>query len=943
MKNFKGKKGRISLAVILLSLALPINLKATSSYASSFPTSLTPAGEKAVQQISDCVNSKRNLQVFYLVDGSGSLEHTDPKNLRADVLAASLEQLKPNDDSLKVSYAVGTFGSDYRLLKKWAPLTSDNAVHEANWFRANIPGLSKEGNTNWEKGLLGADKELAKVRNQENAPCQAVVWLTDGGIDLQLDKHFIGERNSIANICGTDPGQGGNSVGDGVISRLRNSGVNVLGVLLKDDSFMNSLNSSDSIAYKQLIAEMSYLQPIVEGSSQVDGFIFGSSNPTFQCGPEISSGQANGAELVATDPLQLALQFARVVARSNNGSPTNVFGDNPAKFVIDPGVAYFDLLVSSKNWALQDPSGKTISTPTSGIASKSVAGAYLVRVKIDNKAQQGTWSIQNTTHNQADVFLYSGLKLNVSAKNFLAGKPAEINGQVIDQNGKPADLSVYGSNSIRVTSFNSSKGIDSEVPLTSNLVAGTFGGSFQPAKGVSQATFDVTLGLQTKSGVKLAPLTLQVQARVGLPPEYPHIQGDGLTLTDLSGIKGKATGSLILEGSNISDGQVCLGQPAIKIDPTPSRISNFTWDKSGQGCINVAKGSTQKVEYSLSNSHQTSGSSFGVIPATFKTNKEGLTPIDQGIALNFNSKIKENTPVQLAVLIGLLLAGIAIPTGILYFFGYRNSRILWGQGIQRASVPVILSSAGTITRNDGKPSEGIGPGIAKREYEWLGAPAERLRSTSDAWTDGTRSGSVEIKGRASKNPFGDPVVQVTATEASRVITSLGGMENGGRVGRIGVDIASAWYVAIPESELSRPDANGQYNATFVSFLRHDASKSSQAADRNAEAGTFSGLALVENIKADQAAASQKAAEGKSKKVKSPKVKKNNGGPSQVEAAITESDPFSSSGYSTPITDTTGATGTTSQPSSAKDPNPFGGSTPPPGNSGGDSNPFGGNY
>ena len=86
-----------------------------------FPTQLTAQGQRAVQQIGDCVNSRRDLQVYYLIDGSGSLKETDPDNLRAEVLATSLEQLAPKDDSLKVSYAVGTFGTSFRPCRARLP------------------------------------------------------------------------------------------------------------------------------------------------------------------------------------------------------------------------------------------------------------------------------------------------------------------------------------------------------------------------------------------------------------------------------------------------------------------------------------------------------------------------------------------------------------------------------------------------------------------------------------------------------------------------------------------------------------------------------------------------------------------------------------------------------------------------------------------------------
>ena len=930
-----------SFAITFVALVTPIN------QASAFPTSLTEIGQRAVKEIGDCVNSKRRLEVFYLVDGSGSLKESDPQNLRSEVLASSLEQLAPIDNSIKVRYAVGTFGDKYRSLKEWKELTSENATTESNWFRNTIPALTGEGSTNWEAGLQGANAALAKARNANSSSCQVVVWLTDGGIDLGRSKtSYAAEQESLQRICGTDPGTGVGSPGDAQILQLRNSGVNIIGVLLRDEAYMEALKNKGPGFYDSLNARMTFLQPIVEGTSEVDGRIFGSSSTRFSCGGVISPSQASGAELVASDSLQLSLQFARVIARSYNGSPTTVFGDKPAQFIIDPGIAYFDLMVSSKNWELQDPTGKVISSPSSGIKPKLVAGAYLVRVPVSAKSQQGKWSIQNTMHTEADVFLYSGLTMKVNVTSVTVGKPTDIKGQVLDVNGQPANLTIYGSNSLRVTSFNSTKGVDSEVPLTLDPVNGTFSGTFQPPKGVSQAQFDIALTLTTKSGIKITPLTQQIEARVGLPPEYPHIQGSGVVLSTLSGTSGRATGILVLEGSNVADGQVCLQSPQITIDPKPSRISSFVWNEAGNGCIDIAKGTTKKIKYSVSNKTQSDGKTSGLIPASFKSNTTGLDPIEQDIAVNFDSKVKINEAIRWLILIGLILLGLALPLGILYFFGYRNSRILWGDGIQRVMVPVTLNSAGTISRRDGKTAEGIGPGAQKREYDWHTQSAERLRSITDSWSDGINSGTVEIKGRASRNPFGDPVVIATASEGTRLISSLGGITKGGREGRVGVDIASAWFVAVPESEI-RDKANngGAYKAIAVSFIRHDASRSSQSADRNAQIGTNSGLNNIELIEGaiqnEDAKISSAVGDSSGKKTKVKKSKK--GGETEpVTPETDESNPFVSGGTQS-ISGSSYSTNTTTTQTS--DANPFAGTTPPPAQGGSSSNsdPFGGNY
>ncbi len=933
------KKFLSSLVVFILSsLALAIFPHATAD--ELFPTQLTSQGQKAVQQIGDCVNSKRDLQVYYLIDGSGSLKQTDPENLRAEVLATSLEQLSPKDDSLKVSYAVGTFGTKFRTLKsQWTSITSANVAAEANWFRKTIPTLINEGNTNWEAGLQGAITALASAKAADPGACQVVVWLTDGGIDVGLSKTtYKYEGISLGNICGSNP-MDGSSGGDALINQLRSAKINVIGVLLRNQAVMQKFQEKDDGSYDEATSSMSFLLPIVEGNGAVSGRNFNYSGSTFSCG-STGDAMAAGAELVASDSLQLGLQFARVVARSNNGAPTSVYGDFPAKFKIDKGVAFFDALIAAKNWKLKSPSGELISSPTSGIKASLSAGAYLVRVPIRSAADQGEWSIEGITHAQADIFLYSGLQLKVSVQNIQAGKPVGIRGQVIDKDGKAADLSVYKSSDVRLTTFNASSGVDAAVPLQLNPADGTFTGTFIPPKGMSKATFDVSLELVTQSGTKLSPLTLQVEARVALPPEYPHIQGSGLKLSTLSGVKGEATGTLILEGSNLNDGQVCLSAPIISIDPTPSRIAGFTWTKAGKGCVNVAQNSTVEIEYAVSNAKQSTGLTTGAIPAVFKANVPGLDPIAQNISLTFDSKMLVNEAKRWAWLVGLMLLGLLIPLGILYYFGWLNSRIMWGEGIQRVAVPVSISNDGTITRRDGKVADGMGAGASKGEYDWSAQATERVRSFDDYWSDGVNSGTVQIKGRPSRNPFGDPVVVASASSGTRLISSLGGFTNGGREGRIGVDIAQAWFVAVPESSVVNSES-GPYEAVVVSYLRHDASKgNAQATDRNAAIASNSGLSSIEKIAEDvRKPAPVETGTTKDKKKRTWKKKK----VAEVVVTPPSVDPFAG-GYGTNDYGSTNYVAGNPPQQNTKSSNPFSApsdSTPP---SGGDSsNPFGGSY
>jgi hypothetical protein len=174
-----------------------------------------------------------------------------------------------------------------------------------------------------------------------------------------------------------------------------------------------------------------------------------------------------------------------------------------------------------------------------------------------------------------------------------------------------------------------------------------------------------------------------------------------------------------------------------------------------------------------------------------------------------------------------------------------------------------------------------------------------------------------------------------------VVSSLGGYHNGGREGRIGVDIGQAWFVAIPESTILNNE-NGPYEATAISYLRHDASKGNgQATDRNAAMGTNSGLALIENIAADV----RKPAVDKTKPVKpgkGPKIKKGKAVAAPVTPAVAN-DPFAE-GYGENDYGSTSYSAGSAPQSPPPASTPYSAPSDPTPPSGGDSsNPFGGSY
>src|SRR5690606_14480874 len=67
-------------------------IAAPSAHATDAPL-LTEIGEHAITDLRGCLSSRDALDVYYLIDASGSLADTDPTNIRSELIANSLRQL----------------------------------------------------------------------------------------------------------------------------------------------------------------------------------------------------------------------------------------------------------------------------------------------------------------------------------------------------------------------------------------------------------------------------------------------------------------------------------------------------------------------------------------------------------------------------------------------------------------------------------------------------------------------------------------------------------------------------------------------------------------------------------------------------------------------------------------------------------------------------------
>jgi Mg-chelatase subunit ChlD len=184
-------------ALAALSTGL-LGVGIASSQANPSGGELSAVGERAFQDITTCLTSgkEKALDVFYLVDNSGSLSWTDVDEVRTEVLSNSLEGLaRFSEQGVKVSYAAALFNTNVQPIQDWTELTSsDQSSTITNFVNNGVLG----GTTDWEEGLRYAKAQLESRTDS----CKMLIWFTDGGINPDNTPEAV--FNSLANLCRSD-------------------------------------------------------------------------------------------------------------------------------------------------------------------------------------------------------------------------------------------------------------------------------------------------------------------------------------------------------------------------------------------------------------------------------------------------------------------------------------------------------------------------------------------------------------------------------------------------------------------------------------------------------------------------------------------------------------------------------------------------------------------
>jgi hypothetical protein len=742
-------------------------------------------GGGAFAELAACARSESttDVNIFFLIDSSGSLSKTvngksasDPLDVRADILSQTIEQLSALNNQKRVNFALDTFditspggGGKYEGYD-WTEATSGNVAKASSWVKEKIPTYDEGLATNWLEGLKRATKQLAAAPNSNGEVCQAIIWFTDGGLDVDnVASDMSKESSAIRELCGVAPTDGKGST-SGLIESLRADGVNLIGVLLTPEK---GKEFGKEPGFDGLV---SYFGPIVTGEGNVDGRDFkGARGQGFQCGRvPVPASSASGQVLVADDPDALARKFIEMIEQIVVGAPIDVEEDN--SFYVDKGVSDISIVIPAAEWDILRPNNlsKIVSSSRENGFRVSNVGKISV-VRFENKdGFEGQWRVNLGASGRISVFMQSGLRIKLDpAVKIEVGRGIQtINGTILDAKGKPADLSVYTSVKMRVIALDES-GMDRRsepLDLNVNLQNATWSGPFEPFSGGATSKMRITIFVNTPN-LELPPVPQNFNPPLIVPDEYAKVDSLQVSLSNLVVSKNPAVGEVILFGANKGTSAIKFAKPQIVKDFLERTTTEFDFKlvnrKTGEVIafdqwVNLEEKERVAVEMQVDSPQRGDGEVSFNLPVQVRSSSGGEV-IDSLVKASF-LQVTDSKDFPKFVALFMFL-GIALPLLLMQLVNYFFSRFKL-KGARVATVPVVVTV--TPTSVTMKPAGARPSLLVIGDFQYI-----------EAKFDSTRKYPVEFQSQVvatlsatlPKNPFGTSTGLVETLPGSKVASS----------------------------------------------------------------------------------------------------------------------------------------------------------------------------
>ena len=651
--------------------------------------------------------------------------------------------------------------------------------------------------------MQAAQKALSRAPRigETGKACQAIIWFTDGAIDITGNFDKNSDSQAIAQLCGVAADSSENSLSSGVIPSLRRSNITLIGVLLRPQTAGMTNNQKKT----QVESRVSYFQSIVEGVGTVDSVgLTGGGNHQFNCGFSKDPNYANGAMLEAKNVNELAQRFAQLFMTISTGDLHPIYSD---EFQVENGISKVSAVIPSANWQIDLPNGeKPISPANPGPAFiNSVGDVSTVAIPVNSKAH-GNWKISHENSPKPAIYFESGLKIKLDSNLVFQanGKPQKISGTIIDAFGKPAALSNYLANpKMSVTPLDGS-GLAraSKSSLLKVDSSGKWSGEVLPFDGLSNSTLQIELTVSSKSH-ELPTVKQTFTVPLTIPGQFCKTADSTLKLSDLVYKKSPAQGLIKIQGSNLGTCSIAFLSPNVLSDPIDRNDKSFKYDISDPTSgntykfgeyITVEKGATRNIQISVNDTKRVNGETFLRLPIKLNA-PEAAAEIRKTIDASFMNTTKSGPKWLVLFLVSLL--GIAIPLGILYLVNSAFAKFRF-EGIRYTVIPVLteISSIGkaNIKVNSDRPDlllpadfGYIDNGSNRKSFEVNGAGTIVARMVASA----------------PKNPFGVITGTLLPSPGSFIVSSEQGTSRDFQSAEASLNPNKLFFVTVAPNSISK--------------------------------------------------------------------------------------------------------------------------------------------
>ena len=693
---------------------------------------LAPGVSPAVSDFASCLEGQHKGDILLLIDESTSLHITDPHAARVSAAKYLVSRLERTSqlDGFKLSVAIAGFAGLYYPTLGWTALSPESLPTidaSLNGFRNKDNGFD----TDYWLALNGARQALAERTTAlgGSTRCQAVVWFTDGEIDIaprlnasELSRYGATEpysgslringyraaanaqMDAITDLC--RPG--------GLADQVRAAGVKVFAIGLQGPGPRQDFRLLTSIATGRA-SNFSNCGSILQPSPGLFRLASNLDSLLFAFDAIGSPGEPPLVRIAGICQRTLCAQYAHTFTLDASIDSVYILGTSSitnADVVLQGPESYKTLLNSHRE-------GLTRLTDSDVAISYSWLSLHTLVINLSAssgaRGWPGQWSITfldpsgSSPHGKSEsaIHIFGDLFPTwYEPATLRAGRTTEIHIGLVNSRGKPINPASLLSQVSLSASLTRPDGGTS--PVATDLTKASLS---RPVAldlrgiGPGLATMHLTLHVTTASargphgqvepGTALEPRLVALPFEIAPPPRYPTIA----TSVDFGSASGKVdlTGKLQVVGPGCS---WYAGSPKFTAVPSGMGRVNIVAATafSRAHCLILPAGKVGDIKLRLTAQHPGNGGISGYFPVETMP-AGGGAPVEM-VRSSFSANVQtvlNQFHFWLALIIVALL-GPGVPLFLLYGVKWLMARIP-PAALYAQSFPVNVSSDGLVLRD----------------------------------------------------------------------------------------------------------------------------------------------------------------------------------------------------------------------------------------------------